>query len=154
MQTFATSRNAKEFLVGRIVAEAEREGVPLSETETERKILYFSETAWTLPDITEVNDAFDRECDQAEYEEKIGVLIHSYRNWAAKTTESDLDSWDEAIRTLSGEDHYLLVLIDAGQESTGPSVTGSPLADRLKLIGLAFIIVVVLLAAQYLLHRR
>ena len=27
MQTFATTRNAKEFLVGRIVAEAEREGV-------------------------------------------------------------------------------------------------------------------------------
>ncbi len=152
MQTFATTRNAKEFLVGRIVAEAGREGVPLSETE--RKMLYFSETAWTLPDMMEVNDAFDRECDQAEYEEKIGALIRRYRGWAAKATESDLDSWDEAVQTISGEDHYLLVLINAGQGSTGPSVADSPLVDRLKLIGLAFVIVVVLLAAQYLLHRR
>jgi hypothetical protein len=153
MQRFTTTRDAKEFLVGRIVAEAKREGVPLSETE--RKMLYFSETAWTLPDIMEVNDAFDRECDQAEYEEKIGALVRCFRDWAAKTAESDLDSWDEAVQTLiNGEDHYLLVLVNAGQGSKGPSVADSPLVDRLKLIGLALVIVVVLLAAQYLLHRR
>jgi hypothetical protein len=62
VQRFATARDAKEFLVSRIITESQREGVPLSEVE--RKMLYFSETAWTLPDIGEVNDAFDREYNQ------------------------------------------------------------------------------------------
>jgi hypothetical protein len=75
VQTFATARDAKEFLVSRIIAESRREGVPLSEVET--KMLYFSETAWTLPDIVEVNDAFDREYNQAEYEQKIRRLIRN-----------------------------------------------------------------------------
>ncbi len=56
--TFDTARDAKEFLVSRIVTEAQREGIPLSEVE--REMLYFSETASTLPDIAEVNAAFDR----------------------------------------------------------------------------------------------
>jgi hypothetical protein len=69
MRTFPSARDAKEFLVSRIVAESQREGVSLSEVE--RKMLYFSESAWTLPDIAEVNDAFDREYNQAEYEQKL-----------------------------------------------------------------------------------
>lgn len=147
MTTFATTRDAKEFLIGQIVAEARREGVPLSETE--RKMLYFSETAWTLPGMIEVSDAFDHEYDQAKYEEKIGELVRSYRSWAAKTSQSDLDSWDEAVRTLSAEDHYLLVLINAG----GGSIT-STLTDRFKLIALAVAIIVILFAVQFLLHRK
>ena len=49
MEIPANTRSAKEFIVQCIVDEAQREGVPL--TETERKMLYFSETHWTLPDI-------------------------------------------------------------------------------------------------------
>ena len=68
MQQFADAREAKEFLVERILSQAERDGVSLSEIE--RKMLYFSETAWTLPDIMEVNEEFDRRYDQDEYEQK------------------------------------------------------------------------------------
>jgi hypothetical protein len=46
---FASAREAKQFLVAQIADEAQREGVSLSEIE--RKMLYFSETDWTLPDI-------------------------------------------------------------------------------------------------------
>lgn len=73
MHHFSNAREAKEFLISRLVAEAQRENVSLSEIE--RKMLYFSETAWTLPDIMEVNNEFDREYDQAEYENKISRLI-------------------------------------------------------------------------------
>jgi hypothetical protein len=111
VQTFATARDAKEFLVSRIVTEAQREGVPLSETE--RKMLYFSETAWTLPDIAEVSDAFDRDYDQARYEEKIGSLIRNLRTDSRINNRSDYDAWTEAVRTFQREDHYLLVLISA-----------------------------------------
>ena len=54
MRTFNSGREAKEYLIAQIVLEAEREGMPLSETE--RKMMYFTETAWTLPDIWEVNE--------------------------------------------------------------------------------------------------
>jgi hypothetical protein len=51
---FHSAREAKEFLISRIVEEARRENIPLSEVE--RKMLYFSETDWTLPDIMQVNE--------------------------------------------------------------------------------------------------
>jgi len=57
---------------GPIAAEAEREGVPLSDVE--RKMLYFSETGWTLPDMREVNEEFERDYDESEYEQKIATL--------------------------------------------------------------------------------
>jgi hypothetical protein len=67
MKAFHSGREAKEFLISRIVEEAQRENIPLSEIE--RKMLYFTESGWTLPDIMKVNDDFDREYDQDEYEQ-------------------------------------------------------------------------------------
>jgi hypothetical protein len=69
MGQFHRAREAKEFLISRIVEEAKHENVALSEVE--RKMLYFSETDWTLPDIMEVNEQFDRECNQDEYEKRL-----------------------------------------------------------------------------------
>jgi len=63
---FPTVRAAKEYLAGKITEQAVREGAPL--TEVERKMLYFSETGWTLPGIMAVSEEFDRDCDQDEYE--------------------------------------------------------------------------------------
>jgi len=57
MDTVRDAREAKEFLISRIVAEAQRENAPLSETE--RKMLYFTESGWTLPDIMQVNEQFN-----------------------------------------------------------------------------------------------
>lgn len=93
--------------------ESQREGVPLSEVE--RKMLYFSETAWTLPDMAEVSDAFDREYDQAEFEQKIGKLIRNLCTNARARNQEEFEAWNEALRTLSQEDHYLLVLIAAAE---------------------------------------
>src|SRR5947209_6259308 len=61
MKAFHSGREAKEFLISRIVAEAEHEKVPLSEVE--RKMLYFTETGWTLPDMAAVSDEFDKDYD-------------------------------------------------------------------------------------------
>jgi hypothetical protein len=88
VQTFASARDAKEFIVSRITTEAQRQGVPLSEIE--RKMLYFSETEWTLPDMAEVNDAFDREYDQAAYERKIGKIIEARAPTPVLITEKSL----------------------------------------------------------------
>jgi hypothetical protein len=105
---FKTVRDAKDFLAGKIVEEAARVGVPL--TEVERKMLYFSETGWTLPDMREVSSAFDRGYDQGEYEQKISGLATSLQ--ARLDGEQAKEAWARAIEKLSQGDHYMLVLIN------------------------------------------
>jgi len=110
-QQFHSTREAKEFLISRIVAEANRENIPLSEIE--RKMLYFSETDWTLPEIMQVNEEFDRDYDQDDYEKKIKNLIIRASKHDRKQSSDRYDAWLEAIRILQKEDHYILVIAQA-----------------------------------------
>jgi len=57
MKAFRSGREAKEFLISRILAEAQRENLPLSEVE--RKMLYFTESGWTLPETAAISEKFD-----------------------------------------------------------------------------------------------
>src|SRR5579863_8531432 len=91
MNPFHSGREAKEFLVSRIVAEAQRENVPLSEIE--RKMLYFTESGWTLPDIASVGEEFDREYDQDQYEKKIARLIRKAYKHARRESRDEYDGW-------------------------------------------------------------
>jgi hypothetical protein len=145
VQSFGNTREAKEFLIGKIVAEAQREGVRLSEVE--RKMLYFSEAAWTLPDMMEVNDAFCREYDQAEYEDKIAKLIRNLRATVG-ADKGEREAWTEAARTLAREDHYLLVMISQA------GATGRPRGDVLKLWATAVVITCVITAVISWASRR
>jgi hypothetical protein len=111
MTAFQSARDAKEFLIARIVEEAKRENIPLSEVE--RKMLYFSETHWTLPDIASVSEKFDREYNQDEYEEKITRLIKEAAIHDHQQSAEQYDLWWDAIRLLKKEDHYILVMIDS-----------------------------------------
>jgi hypothetical protein len=146
MQIFTGAKDAKEYLVAQIVAEAEREGVQLSETE--RKMMYFAESAWTLPDMPEVNEAFERDYDPSEYEAKIGALIRNCQTHIRKTSRDTFATWKQAVSLLRTEDHYLLVLIDAPSGSANGS-TDSRLVDRLKLVATALAIVFVILAVTF-----
>src|SRR5260370_6718452 len=109
MKEFHSGREAKEFLVSQIVAEARREKVPLSEVE--RKMLYFKESGWTLPDIMKVSEDFDREYDQDKYEQKIAKLVTKADRRIRKGSRDDYDRWWAAIRFLQREDHYITVMI-------------------------------------------
>jgi hypothetical protein len=117
MTRFSNAREAKEFLVTRIVAEAQREGVSLSEIE--RKMLYFTETAWSLPDIMEVSDEFDRTYDQTSYENKITHLIRKETKRLRKEQPAEFAAWISAARKLKSEDHYLSVMIDGAGVPSG-----------------------------------
>jgi len=143
MSRFADAREAKEFLAARIVAEAKSEGVPLSEVEC--KMLYFSETGWTLPDIAEVSDQFDRDCNREEYEKKIATLIRNARKRARKEDKLESEAWSDAIRILRKEDHYLLVM--DGQAGVRPP------GDLLKLFATALAIIGGFLVLTYLADR-
>lgn len=145
MQTFSSPREAKEYLIAQIVAEADRSGMPLSDTE--RKMMYFTETAWTLSDMSEVSEAFDREYDQPTYEAKIGRLAQAAEHRAHGT--KDLKVWKDAVQTLSQEDHYLLVLLTAQ-----PGSPSSLLMDRVKLVCSALLICALILAGIILFSAR
>src|SRR6266487_2036132 len=136
MDTVRDAREAKEFLISRIVAEAQRENAPLSETE--RKMLYFTESGWTLPDIMQVNEQFDREYDQDDYEKKIARIIGKAYKRILHDSRDEYDKWWAAVRFLQREDHYISVLIGLADLR--------PRWDQLKLLaaGLAIVACIVL----------
>jgi hypothetical protein len=108
--SFASSMEAKEFLVSRIVEEASRQQVRLSELE--RKMLYFSEGYPTLPDMMEVNEQFDAQYDSEKYEEKIRGLSKSAIQRDQKESPQMVLLWQEAVKVLNKEDHYILLMLD------------------------------------------
>lgn len=125
MKASHSAREAKEFLISRIVAEAQRENAPLSEIE--RKMLYFTESGWTLPDMTAISQEFDAEYNQNEYEKKIARLIRNAAKHDRKESRDEYDTWWDAIRILKKEDHYILVMVEiAGLRPAG---------DQLRLLG-------------------
>jgi hypothetical protein len=142
VQTFNSAQEAKEYLITQIILEAERERHPLSETE--RKMMYFSETAWTLPDIWKVNEAFEAEYDRPAYEAKIAALARK-----ARDTVDEPESWQAAVESLQREDHYLLVLLSAPAGSSK-----SLAADRLKLLGTALLICILFIAVIFVFSPR
>jgi hypothetical protein len=119
MNSFPTGREAKEYLIRRILAQADREGTPLSKVE--RNMLYFSETDWTLPNMMAISQEFDQAYNQDEYEGMIGKIIQ--RIFDHPGNNSNDDRWKEAVQRLRGEDHYLLVLID-GATSKSAKMSG------------------------------
>jgi hypothetical protein len=132
MSPFKSVREAKEYLIQRILARAERDATPLSDIE--RKMLYFSETGWTLPNIMAINQEFDEAYDQDEYERKIGQIICRIHD--QPDTERDKERWDEALKCLREEDHYLLVLIDGASK-----YEKRPRWDTIRLIFVGVIVV-------------
>jgi hypothetical protein len=95
VERFKTVRDAKNFLAGKIIEEAQREGAPL--TEVERKMPYFTETGWTLPDMKEVSADFDRGYDQGECAQKIGGLAARLQARLDVQGEQGRETWDRAI---------------------------------------------------------
>ena len=145
MQTFGSGREAKEYLIARIVEEAEREGTPLSEIE--RKMMYFTETAWMPPDIWEVNEVFEQDYDTPAYEAKIGDLARRAKGYAARTNE--LQVWKEAVRTLKQEDHYLSILL-----TTSTGRFDSLFVGWWKLLGIALLVCLLLIAGVALFSSK
>jgi hypothetical protein len=115
MYRFSDDREALDFVASQIAEQAQRDGVSLSEVE--RKMLYFSETAWTLPEILDVSEEFDRDYDQNVYEKKISQLIKKAVNNARKQRD-EFEGWTEAIRRLSREDRFLLAMIKQARLGT------------------------------------
>jgi hypothetical protein len=148
MTRFASVRDAKEFLVGQIIEEARVEGVKLSELE--RRMLYFSEADQNSSDLAELSDAFNREHNDQEYEEKIRRLIRNARKRARAASASTAKAWRDAIATLRTGDHYLLVMIDQQESATAIPVTWRAIA-LVASLGIVFSVLAAV-ASRYVGH--
>lgn len=135
-----SAREAREFLVSKIVEEARREGVTLSDVE--RKMLYFSETDWTLPEIGTASEEFDLAGDQDDYEKKIALLVRSAYARTIRDSDEEYQKWWSVIRILTKQDYYICVIIrKAGLR---------PRHDQLKLLGAGVGIVVLLVCVEFI----
>jgi hypothetical protein len=110
-------KEAKDFLVERIVAEAARDRMPLSEVE--RQMLYFTEEGGLSKPVRQVSEAFDRDYDVDEYEARIAGLV---RSLLTRLNPPDQELWNDAVAKLGDGDHYLRVLIDAGSPGIAASL--------------------------------
>jgi hypothetical protein len=152
---FGTEREAKEHLIARISAEATQQGIELKEIE--RKMLYFTETGWTLPNIMDANAEFERDYDNDEYESKIAGIVRSIETKNTEIGGEEQSLWDDAVVKVSEGDHYLLVLIGLGRSApvrelsnwlpTFDSRKDRPPRDLLRLVVVGIVVAVAMFAA-------
>ena len=130
---------AKQFLIDRITAEAERDGVPLDMMEKE--MLGFGEAEAGAKAMERVR-TFERSYDDEAYENRIARLAKAVYDRDVEAGQKA--EWDRALDTLAAEDLYLLVML----ERAGLMKTTSHLAlpDWRLFRGFAPILVCVALA--------
>ena len=143
MNNFHGTREAKDFVISRIIEEAQREGAPLSEPE--RRMLYIS-----APDMSQAEAELcaesDREWDQDCYERRIAHLIKKADGRYRTQDHREYNSWRSAIQILLKQDHYLAVMISLAKLR--------PPWDFVKLITTAILIVGVATGVAVLMAKR
>jgi hypothetical protein len=138
-----TSDSAKQFLLSKLTEQAMHDGVTVDEIE--KRMFLFSESSGS-PDL-EAQEKFDKDYDSRTYESKITKLLR--RSYARdKRTGDGKASWKAALKALSREDFYGLVMVD---QARIPRVNTAlwvfllgmlPLAlTELVVIGIGFVVV-------------
>jgi hypothetical protein len=137
-----SSAEAKAWLIQQILSEATHTGDPLDSLEA--RMLEYSETEGTPPDHETLNEAFDQSHDQGDYEEKVAAIIRRMlANWKAEG-DPRLTRWNEAIQTISSQDHYLLVLAGIADNRLSIPTQRRAGLHWLRLFGIAIVVTVLL----------
>jgi hypothetical protein len=137
---FGSVREAKQFVISRIVEEAQQEGTPLSEPE--RKLLYESAVLEPARNLAEASEDFDTPSRQDQYERRIAGLIRSFDRRARKERSDEWVIWWDAIQLLKKHDNYVVVMIDRARLS--------PPGDFLRLWATGLAIVSLILVVIFL----
>ena len=114
MRSFASQAEARLFFVERIVQQAQRDGVPLSDDE--RETLLWSESAPDSVADPMLAERLAAEISEDDYESKIvGLLKRSFKRDIAADPGAK-DEWRAALTALSRGDHYILIMIGEAVE--------------------------------------
>jgi hypothetical protein len=140
------SVDAKQFLIGRVIEEAELEKVHLSDVE--KKMLHFSEAYPSLPDIYEINAEFERHYDADEYEAKVADLLKSARDRDSRSSPGREREWKDALDALKNEDHYILVMVRQAFGAGSTASAGNRLRDFLiyVAVGVGLVLTLILIS--------
>jgi hypothetical protein len=138
---------AMEFLISKILEEAEFEQVHLSKVE--KKMLYFTGVHPSLPDIYEVNAEFERDYDSDEYEAKIARLLKNARDRDNHSSPNLEQDWKDALDALKKEDHYILVMVAQAFGRSSASGEGHRIRDFLIYIAVGIGVVIVALGMAF-----
>jgi hypothetical protein len=136
---------AKQFLISKVVEQAESDHVQLSEVE--KKMLHFTEVHPTLPGIYEVNAEFDRDYNSNEYEAKIAKLLKRAHDHDAQSPDRE-EQWKDALDARKKEDHYILVMVSQAFGS-GTSGNGNRIRDSLIYLGVGVGIVLIIVVKTF-----
>jgi hypothetical protein len=98
---------ARQFLVDRVIEQASREQVQLSDVE--KRMLKFSEVMDHDPEYA-ASEVFDKQYDCQEYESKISGLLK--RAYALDKDQDKASDWKAALHELKDQDCYVLVMVD------------------------------------------
>jgi len=110
MRSFATATDARPFFVEKIVQQAQREGVSLSEDE--RQMLLWSESAPDSVADAALAERLAAEVSDADYESKIVGLLRSSFKGDTALDPGAKQEWGTALSVLNRGDHYILVMIN------------------------------------------
>jgi hypothetical protein len=137
------AKAAKQFLISKVIEQAELEQVSLSEVE--KGMLRFTESDPSLRDIYEINAEFERDYDADQYESKIAGLLKNARLRDQDQSPTREQEWSNALAALRKEDHYILVMT---AQAFGRNTSSSQLQVFLKYaaIGIGIVLILVLLS--------
>ena len=104
------TKQAKDFLVAQAAEQAAIENLPLADLE--KRMMYFTESdPASCPDPIALNDEFEAQFDNAEYEAKMSKLLDRARKRLRKEDRERARIWDESVGELRKGDHYILILL-------------------------------------------
>lgn len=101
---------AKQFFVERIITQTKKDKIILSEAE--KYMLNFSETDGGFILDQTLQEQFDNETTDEEFEKKIIKLIRKIYNNDVKNNPEAKSKYRRMYRDLKRGDHYILIMID------------------------------------------
>ena len=124
MQWFATPKDAKEFFVGHVLAQAVMESTPFATDE--EYMLWFSAEDEERND--ELVSRFEELRDPAEYERRVTGLLRRAHERSCQSEPNAHAMWQDGYDVLRHGEHYLVILLKPILYAT----PGSRLRDLLR----------------------
>ncbi|WP_058187733.1 hypothetical protein [Terracidiphilus gabretensis] len=121
---------AKRFIIDRILDQAKRDGISLSDVETQ--MLGFAEESASATDMA-VAQTFEREIDDERYEKTVAELIR--RAYRRDKENNAIEAWEQPLDALADKDLYLGVMIQRAGISGASGLAN--LFDWRLLVGIA-----------------
>jgi hypothetical protein len=140
------AREAKDILLNEIERQARLERIFFSDLE--RRLLYCTEEGDCPEDLDALDEGFESEHDAKEYEAKISGLARRAHQRLKNENSGSLRLWDEAVRVLKTEDHYLLVMLRMRRPHGAFSFRSFSITLGLGLL-IGVVIIVAIIAADH-----